>query len=357
MSDSNELEMDTAPDNTAPEKITGFKISSHGRIIDKPIEVSTSTYISKEKTFIVRVRGDFDESVLTRQCSTQIQNTCQGDVCTLGDDATYVNFLYIVCGIDYDNDDIPVIVEALPYIPVRIEALPYKIENICTNCSNNNCLIPDLILSKDEENHFYYGYLTYYDGDNGTTDKRRPITPFNKSSTYLSDEIINIYNLVKDSDVDTFNIDVSACLNIDDNLKMSCMQKYKNRKADDEIKFAGWFNCFQNFVNNNCDESEISLFLNKNIHTADDVQKYFDKGLLTDKEYEDYLFKFAREYKRNQDADKANLKPLRTIKKTGRKKIGRGKKKKKQTKKRKPFKKKQQTKKKKKSKKKKSKSK
>ena len=219
MSDSNELEMDTAPVpapapasapyNTAPEKkITGFKISSHGRIIDKPIEVSKSEYNGKEKTFIVRVRGDFDKSVLTRQCSTQIQNTCQGDVCTLGDDATYVNFLQIVCGIDYDNDDIPVIVEALPYIPVRIEALPYKIENICTNCSNNNCLIPDLILSKDEENHFYYGYLTYYDGDNGKTDKERPITPFNKSSTYLSDEIINIYNLVKDSDVDTFNIDV-----------------------------------------------------------------------------------------------------------------------------------------------------
>ena len=261
MSDSNELEMDTAPVpapapasapyNTAPEKkITGFKISSHGRIIDKPIEVSKSEYNGKEKTFIVRVRGDFDKSVLTRQCSTQIQNTCQGDVCTLGDDATYVNFLQIKCGRN-ENGHIGL-----------FSALPYIDGNICNKFEEGNninynitSLIPDLELSKDDENYFYYGYLIYYNDDNGTTDKIRQIRSFNDSpTTHLSTEIKKFYKLVKDSNVDTFNVDVSACLVISDELQNFCDYISKGFEG---VKYKRWFSCFHNFTfTNNCRGSD-----------------------------------------------------------------------------------------------------
>ena len=232
-------------------KITGFKISGHGEFVDiELLDEGFQEYKYNLKTFIVRVRGNFGESVLTRQCSTQIQNTCQGGVCTNGDDATYVNFLQIKCGRN-ENGHIGL-----------FSALPYIDGNICNKFEEGNdinynitSLIPDLELSKDDENYFYYGYLIYYNGDNGTTDKIRPIRSFNDSpTTHLSTEIKNFYKLVKDSNVDTFNVDVSACLVISDKLQNFCDYISKGFEG---VKYKGWFSCFHNFTfTNNCRGSD-----------------------------------------------------------------------------------------------------
>ena len=340
-----EVKMDTEPDAAqspssqsqaqAPvENITGFKISSHGGFIyEGMLDAGFMNYTNNKKTFIVKVRSEFGGTVLTRQCSTKFETTCKGNVCTLGDTANYTNYLQIICGTD-NKGNIGL-----------FSTIPYDSKGqICTNSTE----VPDLELSSDIKNAFYYGYLIYYGDDNGTTDKERKIHNFDVSPTLLSSEILKFYNMVKDSDTDTFNVNVSACLVLaDKNLEISCMQKYKGIKADDEITFAGWFNCFENFVKYKCDQYVISNFLDDKIKSVEDIDKYHKMGLLTDDEYVDYQLKFGR---RSYDDQRPS----------SRRKIGSGKKKKKnQTKKRKPFKKKkkQQTKKKKKQKKKQSKSK
>ena len=231
-------------------KITGFKISAHGEFVDNELfEEYFQDYTDNQKTFIVRVRGNFGESVLTRQCSTNFEKTCEGNVCTLGDAANYVNFLQIICGTD--DEGIVGIFSALPYKPNG---------QICDQFANDNArdydktsLIPDLLLSRDIKNAFYYGYLTYYNDDNGKTDIKRQIQKFTTSPTYLSSQIIKFYNLVKDSDIDTFTVDVSACLVINDVLKNYCNLI---SKGNNNIKYQKWFTCFDNFTKNCYSESE-----------------------------------------------------------------------------------------------------
>jgi len=318
--DSTDDEVEPAAAQAPVENITGFKISSHGGFIyEGMLDAGFMNYTDNKKTFIVKVRSEFGGTVLTRQCSTKFETTCKGNVCTLGDTANYTNYLQIICGTD-NKGNIGL-----------FSTIPYDSKGqICTNSTE----VPDLELSSDIKNAFYYGYLIYYGDDNGTTDKERKIHNFDVSPTLLSSEILKFYNMVKDSDIDTFNVDVSACLVLaDERLKISCMQKFKNIKTDDEIVGASWFNCFQNFVNYNCDQYVISNFLNDKIKSSEDIEKYYNMGLLTDDELVDYQFKFGR---RSFDDQRPS----------SRRKIGSGKKKKKkQTKKRKPFKKKKQTKK------------
>jgi hypothetical protein len=231
-------------------KITGFKISGHGEFVDDELfEEGFQEYKYNLKTFIVRVRGNFGESVLTRECSTNFEENCIGGTCSLGDAANYVNFLQIVCGTDKEGS------------VGLFRALPYINGDICNEFANGNdtdyditSLIPNLQLSSDDENGFYYGYLIYYDGDNGRTNKKRNFHRFNNFNnfqkdeekfTYLSSEIINFYNLVKDSDIQTFTVDVSACLVIDEELQIFCKSISDGKN---NIKYEKWFTCFHNFT-------------------------------------------------------------------------------------------------------------
>ena len=294
--DSTDDEVEPAAAQAPEEIITGFKISAHGGFIyEDMLDEGFRYYTNNQKTFIVKVRSEFGGTTLTRQCSTQIEETCEGAKCNLGDDATYVKYLQIVCGTN--NDGNVGLYSTIPYKP-----------NGEISTTNS---VPDLQLSSTKDDTFYYGYIIYYDNDDGRENRERNLSRFNdfnnyegekgEEITYLSTEIINFYNIVKDSSRKNFDVKVAACLVLaDENLEISCMQKYKKIKADEEINFAGWFNCFQNFVDYKCDQSVIDLFLNEKIHTLNDLQKYYDLGLLTDEEHIDYLIKFARKYKSAQ---------------------------------------------------------
>lgn len=320
-----------------PEKQkTGFKISAHGGFIFKDmLDVGFKDYINNKKTFTLKVRSEIGGTTLTKQCSRQIEETCEGTKCVsiLGDTENYINYLQIVCG---KNDEGEVgLFSTLLYNPKG---------EIC-NSFNDKDLVPDLQLSSTKDDSFYYGYTIYYNNDDGREKRRRDLHRFNNFNnykeeeeiTYLSIEIINFYNLVKDSPNKNFDVKVATCLVLADrDLKISCMQKYKKVKADDEIPFAGWFNCFQNIFNYQCDD--LYTLLGINIITLEDADKYYNDGLLTDEEYQDYQLKFLEKADAKKGQKRVRVDDLE--RQSSRQKYGRGKEKR-QTKKRKPFKKKQ----------------